>query len=154
MNHKELCWSIFQHYEILPTPLLDVTQSIHVACSFACIDNTSDEAIIYMLGLEAVNSSIFYSYYNSHQLIRLLSVMPKIARRPFYQQGYLIANFPTTISFDSVNYSIRLLGKFLVNPHNIWLTELKPLSKDILYPNVDSMKSMLEPLKEKYKNLW
>ncbi len=28
-------WSILQHYEVIPTPLLDVTHSLRVACSFA-----------------------------------------------------------------------------------------------------------------------
>ena len=40
-GHKELRqkrfiqWSILQHYEVVSTPLIDLTQSLRVACSFA-----------------------------------------------------------------------------------------------------------------------
>ena len=30
----ELSWAVLQHYEICPTPVLDVTQSLRVAASF------------------------------------------------------------------------------------------------------------------------
>ena len=32
-------WSILQHYEVTETPLIDVTQSLKVVCSFAVLDN-------------------------------------------------------------------------------------------------------------------
>ena len=32
---KYIQWSILQHYDVCPTPLLDVTHSLRVACSFA-----------------------------------------------------------------------------------------------------------------------
>src|SRR5207244_9915763 len=34
-------WSILQHYEVVATPLLDLTHSLRVACSFAQL-NSSD----------------------------------------------------------------------------------------------------------------
>ena len=36
LRHKKyIQWSILQHYEVVSTPLLDITQSLRVACSFA-----------------------------------------------------------------------------------------------------------------------
>ncbi len=34
-RRKFIQWSILQHYEVCDTPLIDLTQSIRVACSFA-----------------------------------------------------------------------------------------------------------------------
>lgn len=34
-RHRILRWSILQHYEVCPTPLLDVTHSARIAASFA-----------------------------------------------------------------------------------------------------------------------
>ena len=48
---KLLQYSILQHYEVCKTPLLDVTQSIKVACSFAILENKNDIGYIYILGL-------------------------------------------------------------------------------------------------------
>ena len=48
---KLIQWSILQHYEVVDTPLIDVTQSIRVACSFAVLNNNNDYAYIYVIGL-------------------------------------------------------------------------------------------------------
>lgn len=37
---KYVQWSILQHYEVAATPLLDVTHSLRVACSFAQLAST------------------------------------------------------------------------------------------------------------------
>lgn len=34
---KLIQWSLLQHYEVTETPLIDVTQSLRVACSFAML---------------------------------------------------------------------------------------------------------------------
>ncbi len=43
-------WSILQHYEVIPTPLLDVTHSLRVACSFAQLAGTDPTCYVYVLG--------------------------------------------------------------------------------------------------------
>lgn len=48
---KLLQYSILQHYEVCKTPLLDLTQSIKVACSFAILNNEKNIGYIYVLGL-------------------------------------------------------------------------------------------------------
>jgi hypothetical protein len=70
----ELAWAILQHYEVCPTPLLDVTSSLRVAATFA-LDET-EEGYLYAFGLPHPNGTITYS--SDHELlnIRLLSVCP------------------------------------------------------------------------------
>ena len=38
-------WSILQHYDVVPTPLLDITHSLRVACSFTGFDAMPEEAL-------------------------------------------------------------------------------------------------------------
>ena len=41
---KLIQWSLLQHYEVTETPLIDITQSIRVACSFAMMGNNESTA--------------------------------------------------------------------------------------------------------------
>jgi hypothetical protein len=38
---KEAVWAIAQHYELWPTPLIDITQNLRTAASFALWDGQS-----------------------------------------------------------------------------------------------------------------
>jgi len=44
-------WSLIQQYEVHETLLLDLTQSLRVACSFAQAEADAAEAFVYVLGL-------------------------------------------------------------------------------------------------------
>jgi len=46
---KYVQWSILQHYEVIETPLIDVTQSLRVACSFATLNNRNYDSSAYIL---------------------------------------------------------------------------------------------------------
>jgi hypothetical protein len=137
----------------MPTPLLDITQSLHVACSMAAHKNTTDTGIVYVLGFEAVSPNIQYSYYTGSQLIRLLSVMPKTAKRPFYQEGYLVSNFPQSTCFEEANFANRLLAKFSFNPKTFWTRYFKPMPEGLMFPKDDPMKKVLEPFIKDYAYL-
>lgn len=142
----ELVWSILQHYEILPTPLLDLTQSLSVACSFASLDRGGGNACVYMLGFEGISPNIFYSYRERYQLIRLSSVMPKIAKRPFYQEGYFLGDFPQGRCFEEqrTNFACRLLAKFSFDPKTFWTSGMKALPRSVLYPRKDEMEQIMK----------
>lgn len=147
----ELVWAVFQHYGFLPTPLLDLTQSIHVAASFAALNNQTNKAYVYMLGFDSINANISYSWHERYQLIRLSSIMPKIARRPLYQEGYLLGDFPSKRSFQGnrTNFAVRLMAKFVFNPRQKdFFKPLKPLSKEFLLPMEDTMKELLEQFRK------
>ena len=45
---KYIQWSILQHYEVVATPLLDITQSLRVACSFAQLRSSDPTCYVYV----------------------------------------------------------------------------------------------------------
>ena len=149
----ELTWAVFQHYDIMPTPLLDLTQSILVACSIAFSE--SKTGVIYMLGFDELTPTMSFSHRNRSLIIRLASVMPEIALRPLHQEGYLISNFPESIGTErKENFSNRLLAKFEIKDNKeFWSGSFNKIDKDILFPPKDEMKKLLEPLKIKYQCL-
>lgn len=93
-KYPEIGWSILQHYEVCATPLVDITHSLHVACSFAFDRNRGKTGIVYVLGMPWATDSIGYNTYEELVNIRLLSVCPPKAQRPFFQEGYLAGPFP------------------------------------------------------------
>lgn len=142
----------------MPTPFVDLTQSLLTACSFASLHNDSDKAIVYMFGFENLNSDVYYSYSGEYQLIKLLGVVPEEAKRPLYQDGYLVTNFPLILDKPNPLFNLRnhLLAKFEFNPKlecGFW-GNLKPWNEEFLYPKEDKILEKLNPIKEKYENLF
>ena len=83
-------WSILQHYEVCGTPLLDLTQSIRAAASFALLGNKEKNGYFYVFGLPYVSNRI--SRNSEHEIvnIRLLNICPPEAIRPYFQEGFLV----------------------------------------------------------------
>jgi hypothetical protein len=155
IDFDEIAWSVFQHYEVLPTPLIDVTQSLLVACTFALANNVNQYGYVYILGLESMNPTVYFSYNSRHQLIRLMSLMPKIARRPLHQEGYLLGNFPIRRSQGSNNnLSNRMLAKFRIPTMGFWNRSYHPFQISALLPSKDQMDSILSSLRSQYHHLW
>ena len=142
--YEILRWSILQHYDVCPTPLLDITHSIRVACSFAHYDvNHQDEVFIYVLGMPQINGSVTASSEQGIQIIRLLSICPPNAKRPHYQEGYLAGEFPTIGYIEKAEYSRgemdfarRLICKFRIADRNsFWDEDFKPIPETYLCPD-------------------
>jgi len=115
-RRKAVQWSVLQHYEVCHTPYLDFTHSLRVACSFATMDNTEDFAYIFAFGLPYLTNRI--SINSEHDLIniRLLSICPPTAFRPYFQEGYLAGTDDITTNYDTKNeldFNNRLLAKFV-----------------------------------------
>lgn len=91
---EPLQWSILQHYGVSDTPLLDATQSLQVACSFALNGENRDHGYVYVIGVPYLSESISYSVREGIICTRLLSACPPEARRPYLQEGYLVGSFP------------------------------------------------------------
>lgn len=141
-------WSVLQHYGIVDTPLLDVTQSLRVACSFAELgrDKASKLAYIYAFALPYPTGRI--SINSEHYLtnIRLLSVIPSIVRRPHNQEGFLVGEDdiarPEFIS-ERLDLKVRAVAKFkiFIGEENFWKTSAaltdRPLTEAELYPDKD-----------------
>lgn len=140
--YEILRWSIIQHYEICPTPLLDLTLSLHVACSFAFHLEGANDVFLFVIALPQISGSITTSSEHGVQIIRLLSVCPPIAKRPHYQQGYLVGEFPTIGYVQKAEYrrgemdfGRRLICKFRLPRENFWNPGLPPIPKEYLFPD-------------------
>ena len=81
-------WALLQHYEICDTPLLDITQSLHVACSFAQ-QNNGYAGFVYIFGFPYQTEKTMTSTEDELTVVSLLGVTPYNARRPLIQDGYL-----------------------------------------------------------------
>ena len=144
-------WSILQHYEVTETPLIDVTQSLKVACSFATLVNktdvnykdTDDYRYVYVFALPYYTNRI--SVNSEHYLtnVRLLSVSPPQALRPYYQEGFLIGEDEfneTYTNKEELDLNNRLVAKFKFRDNNdFWGNAGRALSEEELYPHEDEI---------------
>ncbi|MBM3129245.1 MAG: FRG domain-containing protein [Chloroflexi bacterium] len=153
--HDILRWAILQHYEVCQTPLLDVTSSLRVACSFAYSGARASKPMVYILGLPQISGSVTASSETGIQIIRLLSICPPTALRPHYQEGYLIGEYPT-ISLEAkaeyrrmeLDFSRRLIAKFrLPPPDKFWSKDFRPIPRAALYPKKDKLQSLAERIR-------
>jgi FRG domain len=135
-------WSILQHYEVCTTPLLDVSQSLRVAASFASLAET-DTAYLYVIGVPNLSGAITASAEAGLQIVRLSSVCPPSAMRPHIQEGYLLGEYPEMAGYEQkenyFNYEIdfgrRLVAKFVFRPASFWKNDNFPkVAKTALYP--------------------
>jgi hypothetical protein len=126
-RQRILRWSILQHYQICDTPLLDVSQSLRVAASFAAHEAT-DSAYIFVLGVPHISGAITASAEAGLQVVRLASVCPPSAVRPHIQEGYLLGEYPEFSSVEQkqlyksyeVDFGRRLIAKFQFDPKKFW----------------------------------
>ena len=151
-------WSILQHYEVCATPLLDVTQSLRIAASFASA-GTDDKAFVFVLGVPNLSGAITASAEAGLQIVRLSSVCPPAALRPHIQEGYLLGEYPEMIGYKQkelyesfeIDFGRRLVAKFRFTPSSFWKKDAFPkLGKDGLYPSskADPLYRMAEQIKE------
>lgn len=152
---KYIQWSILQHYEVTETPLIDVTQSLRVACSLAQLNNNNDTAFIYIFGLPYYTNRI--SINSEHDLvnIRLLSITPPSALRPYFQEGFLVGTEDITNEYvekGELNLNQRLIAKFEIpNTKRFWNGGFDKIPKNALYPDNDIIKEICNTLKNDIK---
>jgi len=149
--------ALFQHYDILPTPFIDITQSLRVAATFALDDNESDNGYLYVFGLPYPNQSISYFRDSEIVLMKLQNVCPAKALRPRYQEGYLVGKYPimpTKTGGD--NIARRLVAKFKLDNSDgrFWDESFKPMPHEVLYPPNDPTETELQKIKEEFSKLY
>ena len=151
-QRKQLQYSVLQHYEVCPTPYLDITQSLRVACSFATMDKTKKHVYVYAFGLPYITNRI--STNSEHDLIniRLLSICPPAALRPYFQEGYLVGTDNITDKYESkseLDFNNRLFAKFIIpNNNNFWGNGFSPIPKEALQPPKDPVYELCKSIKE------
>lgn len=157
-SRKYIRWSIIQHYEICKTPLLDITQSLKVACSFAQLSKKHDKAYIYVLGLPFITNSI--SINSEHDLvnIRLLSIAPPSALRAYYQEGFLIGTDEITTDYNQkkdLDFNRRIIAKFAIptKSSTFWTKGFTEIPEECLYPKNDKIFDLCDKIKEDRKKI-
>lgn len=156
-GHRELQqkryiqWSILQHYQVVPTPLLDLTQSLRVACSFAQLQSTDSECYVYILGLPYITNRISVNSEHDIVIVRLLSICPPSALRPYFQEGYLAGTTDVTSDFDSkteLDFRNRLIAKFKIpSVKSFWGSGFDQIPHSALYPRGDTILELCNQLK-------
>lgn len=148
-RRKYVQWSILQHYEVCPTPLLDFTQSLRVACSFA-LDGATADPYIYVFGLPYLTNRV--SVNSEHDLVnvRLLSICPPDALRPYFQEGYLAGTDESLDDYESKNeldFNRRLIAKFRISRlAKFWGKGFSPIPRSALYPTGDRIAKLCEQI--------
>lgn len=142
-RQRILRWSILQHYQIAPTPLLDVSHSLRIAASFAS-DGAAGSAFLFVLAVPNLSGGITASAESGLQIVRLASVCPPVAVRPHIQEGYLLGEYPDMPDFAQkqlyepyeIDFGRRLVAKFRFNPKTFWKdVDFQKVKKAARYPN-------------------
>jgi hypothetical protein len=152
---KYIQWSILQHYEICSTPLLDFTQSTRVACAFAQMAEDNNEGYVYVFGLPYVTNRISVNSEHDIVNVRLLSICPPDALRPYFQDGYLAGTEDLTIEYESkteLDFKNRLIAKFIIpNGKKFWGRGFSKIPNSVLYPKGDRVGTVCDLIKSELK---
>jgi len=147
---REVQWAVIQHYELWPTPMIDLTSSLRVGSTFALGWNGQSatrptKGYLYVVGMPSPSGSIVFDIDEHITLARLHSCCPPIARRPHLQDGFLVGRFPfkDTEDRDSRKKSslrFRTIAIFeLTHNGDFWGRVHTPLPKDALLPDDDGL---------------
>lgn len=86
--------SVLQHYELWPTPFIDLTRSLPTAVAFATAHATTGKSYLYVFAMPDLRGSITTDMDQHMVLSRLEAVCPPAAKRPHHQDAYLVARAP------------------------------------------------------------
>lgn len=149
-RYEEIQWAILQHYEVCGTPLLDITSSLRAACSFA-LQSAEHHGYLYVLGLPQVNGSI--SYYVEEEMlnVKLSSICPPQALRPYFQEGLLVGCFPSELkspSWARIDVASRMIAKFKLVKDSFWDDEFQEIPSKSFFPDEDPVLHICEDIIE------
>ena len=143
---------MIQHYEICPTPLLDLTRSLRVACWFALHGaEKADSPVLYVFGMPYMHNRIALDTNAELFQMNLTSLLPPNAERPAFQEGVLVGAEQPDAKLRAVkdsDLSKRLLAKISLPKSSEFQSSLG-LGKDLIYPDEDPFLSCLERVRIK-----
>ena len=149
-RRKCIQWSILQHYQVCATPLLDFTHSLRVACSFALLSSNADHGYVSVFGLPYVTNRISVNSEHDIVNVRLLSICPPDALRPYFQEGYLAGTDEITTEYESkdeLDFNNRLIAKFRLQRDDFWDPGFGPIPETALFPRDDQFEDICNKLK-------
>jgi hypothetical protein len=142
---REYAVALLQHYGICPTPMIDLTTSLQVAASFARGDAGLDDGVVYVIAMPYPHQTISLYPDQSLSLARLQALVPRGARRPQYQEGWLAGRLP--ISAEKTAHDEaggRLLAKYaLAEGEAFWDGGFRPILQATLLPEDDTFGATL-----------
>lgn len=130
--------ALIQHYELHPTPLINLTQSLRVAATFALRKKAS--GYVFVFGMPHTQGSISHFVDQEMVLVKLQNVCPPHALRPHYQEGYLAGKLPFNQTKEAGdNLARRLIGKYYLDNSDgkFWDKEFPAIPEDALFPKRD-----------------
>jgi len=150
-RRKTIQWAVLQHYRVCDTPLLDFTQSLRVACSFAQEgDDVGDRAIVFVVGFPHIANRISVNSEHDLIVVRLLSICPPAALRPYFQEGFLAGTADVTTEYEpksELDFNRRLIAKFdIPTAGSFWGHGLTRMPQTELYPDDDAVEALCRSL--------
>lgn len=149
-GYREYYYSLIQHYEVFPAPLIDLTQSLRVAATFAL--RSGDEGFVYAFGFPHPQGSISHMIDEEITLVKLQNVCPHTALRPHYQEGFLAGRLPIVLTRKEAgdNIARRLVGKYKLDNSDgqFWDKGFDPIPEEALFPPKDPFFDLLSAILE------
>lgn len=146
---REVQWAVIQHYELWPTPLIDITSSLRVAATFAMgfqrgTAAEHSEGYLYVVAMPHLTGSIGFDIDRHIVLARLQSCVPATACRPHFQDGFLLGRFPMYEATPRIGKKSsllrRLVAKFkLIDDGSFWNADFPMIPKAALLPDNDAL---------------
>lgn len=148
-GHLQIAWALLQHYEKVPTPLVDLTTSPLVAASFATLDSKENDGYLYCFAIPHQTSSISFHIEDRICSVKLSAICPPEAKRAHIQDAYFVGTYPHRKDRSSAhNMSQRMIAKFKIpNSDKFWDDTYRPMRSSDLYPQDDKMKAFIDGLK-------
>lgn len=149
MSYPEYYYALIQHYQIYPTPLIDLTQSLRVAATFALRKSTTGFVLVF--GMPHPQGSISHFIDQEMVLVKLQNVCPPSALRPHYQEGYLAGKLPFKSEKQvGDNLARRLIGKYYIDNSdgNFWNKGFSEIPEEALFPVKDPFQRELKEVLE------
>jgi len=148
-----IAWSILQHYGVCDTPLLDMSHSLRVAATFAQLNNPNEQGVIAIFGMPYMTNRITYNSEHDLVIVRLLSICPPLALRPYFQEGYLAGTLDITRDYlnkSELDFNNRLVAKFSIpNDRSFWGKNFEGIPEDLLFPRDDRMAKICEEVRRR-----
>jgi FRG domain len=146
---REVQWAVVQHYQLWPTPLIDLTSSLRAAASFAMDFRRGEPdaprtGFVYVVGMPHSTGSISYDIDQQLVLARLQSACPPVAKRPHYQEAFLAGRFPIYQLVEGLveksSLIRRLIAKFeLRDAGQFWNEDFPLVGERALLPDEDPL---------------
>ncbi len=158
-NYLEIQWAIIQHYSAefgIPTPLLDLTDSLHIAATFATKNSTSNYGSVLVFGFPNQTASISHHVDDQILSVKLSSACPPPAKRAHFQSAYLVGSLPhNEKKTRNKDVSGRLIAKFKIPTTGFWGNGFQEIPHDILFPTDDVMLQIARDIRLNFEgNSW